>query len=426
MVKSGFSLNYAEILLLVIPTFMVLILVEILYGHFTKKQTHSFMDTLSSLSSGMTNILKDSLGLVLIIVSYPYIVKSIAIVNLESSLTLYLVAFICVDFASYWNHRLNHKVNIFWNRHVIHHSSEEFNLACALRQSISAWIGFGALFLIPAALFGVPSNIIAVLAPLHLFAQFWYHTQHIGKLGFLEYIIVTPSQHRVHHAINSIYIDKNLSAIFCVWDRIFGTFQEELDEETPVYGVLKPVNTWNPIVINFQHAFNVIQDAYNTNSLKDKLKIWFMPTGWRPADVIEKFPRPITENPKERPKYSPNYSTFLKGMALYHFISINLLLTFFLYNFSDLSNDFKLIFGSIIVLSIFGFTSLMDFHSWAIKFEIFRSVVSIAILSLLLNNQFLINDYSIPYFLMIMYFSSSFIFALFLLKNKSNLYNYSV
>ena len=426
MVKSGFSLNYAEILLLVIPTFMVLILVEILYGHFTKKQTHSFMDTLSSLSSGMTNILKDSLGLVLIIVSYPYIVKSIAIVNLESSLTLYLVAFICVDFASYWNHRLNHKVNIFWNRHVIHHSSEEFNLACALRQSISAWIGFGALFLIPAALFGVPANIIAVLAPLHLFAQFWYHTQHIGKLGFLEYIIVTPSQHRVHHAINSIYIDKNLSAIFCVWDRIFGTFQEELDEETPVYGVLKPVNTWNPIVINFQHAFNVIQDAYNTNSLKDKLKIWFMPTGWRPADVIEKFPRPITENPKERPKYSPNYSTFLKGMALYHFISINLLLTFFLYNFSDLSNDFKLIFGSIIVLSIFGFTSLMDFHSWAIKFEIFRSVVSIAILSLLLNNQFLINDYSLPYFLMIMYFSSSFIFALFLLKNKSNLYYYSV
>ena len=138
MVKSGFSLNYAEILLLVIPSFMILILVEILYGHFTKKQTHTFMDTLSSLSSGMTNIL-----------------KSIALINLESSLTLYLVAFVCIDFASYWNHRLNHEVNIFWNRHVIHHSSEEFNLACALRQSISSWIGFGALFLIPAALLGL-------------------------------------------------------------------------------------------------------------------------------------------------------------------------------------------------------------------------------------------------------------------------------
>jgi alkylglycerol monooxygenase len=426
MVKSGFSLNYAEILLLVIPTFMILILVEILYGHYTKKQTHSFMDTLSSLSSGMTNILKDSLGLVLIIVSYPYILESIAIVNLESSLTLYLVAFICVDFASYWNHRLNHKVNIFWNRHVIHHSSEEFNLACALRQSISSWIGFGALFLIPAALFGVPANIIALLAPLHLFAQFWYHTQHIGKLGFLEYIIVTPSQHRVHHAINSIYIDKNLSAIFCIWDRIFGTFQEELDEEPPVYGVLKPVNSWNPILINFQHAWNVVQDAYNTNNFIDKLRVWFMPTGWRPADVIDKFPRSINEDIINRVKYNPHYSPLLKGIALFHFISINLLLTFFLYNFSDLSIDFKLIYGFIIAISIFGFTSLMDFHSWAIKFEIFRSIVSILLLSLLLNNEFLINDYSLSYFLMIMYFSSSIILALFLLKKKNNLYSCSV
>jgi len=374
----------------------------------------------------MTNILKDSLGLVLIIVSYPYILESIAIVNLESSLTLYLVAFICVDFASYWNHRLNHKVNIFWNRHVIHHSSEEFNLACALRQSISSWIGFGALFLIPAALFGVPANIIALLAPLHLFAQFWYHTQHIGKLGFLEYIIVTPSQHRVHHAINSIYIDKNLSAIFCIWDRIFGTFQEELDEEPPVYGVLKPVNSWNPILINFQHAWNVVQDAYNTNNFIDKLRVWFMPTGWRPADVIDKFPRSINEDIINRVKYNPHYSPLLKGIALFHFISINLLLTFFLYNFSDLSIDFKLIYGFIIAISIFGFTSLMDFHSWAIKFEIFRSIVSILLLSLLLNNEFLINDYSLSYFLMIMYFSSSIILALFLLKKKNNLYSCSV
>lgn len=271
--------TYASILLWVVPGFMVLMTIEALYGHFTNKQTYSFMDTLSSLSSGITNVLKDSLGLVLVILSYPYILDTIAVFNLESSVMLYVVAFICIDFASYWNHRLNHKVNIFWNRHVIHHSSEEFNLACALRQSISAWIGFGAFFLIPAAFFGVPAQLITLLAPIHLFAQFWYHTQHIGKLGFLEYIIVTPSQHRVHHAINPIYIDKNLSAIFCIWDRAFGTFQEELDEEPPVYGILKPVNTWNPLLINFQHAFNVIQDAYNTSNIRDKLRIWFMPTG---------------------------------------------------------------------------------------------------------------------------------------------------
>ena len=111
---------------------------------------------------------------------------------------------------------------------------------------------------------GVPTEVISTLTPIHLFAQFWYHTKHIGKMGFLEYIIVTPSQHRVHHAINPIYIDKNLAAIFCVWDRIFGTFQEELDSEPPIYGTLKPVSSWNPFWINFQHFFLLARDAWYT------------------------------------------------------------------------------------------------------------------------------------------------------------------
>ena len=405
--------TYASLLLWVIPGFMVLMTVEILYGHVIGKQTYSFMDTISSLSSGMTNTLKNSLGLVLIILPYPYILNSIELVSLESSLTLYVVAFVCIDFASYWNHRLNHKINIFWNRHVIHHSSEEFNLACALRQSISAWIGFGALFLIPAAILGVSPKVISLLVPLHLFAQFWYHTQHIGKLGFLEYIIVTPSQHRVHHAINPIYIDKNLSGIFCVWDRIFGTFQEELDEEPPVYGVLKPVKTWNPILINWQHAFNVIQDAYNSKSFVDKLRIWFMPTGWRPNDVIEKFPRAITVDIKNRIKYGPKYSSFLKLVALFHFISINFLLLFFLQNFSDLTTSFKLIYGLIIFVSIFGFTSLFDFYSWAPNFEILRSVFAIFLLSTSLSSQFLSTDSYISYILILSYFSLTILIAIF-------------
>jgi alkylglycerol monooxygenase len=405
--------TYASLLLWVIPGFMVLMTIEILYGHVIGKQTYSFMDTLSSLSSGMTNTLKNSLGLVLIIIPYPYILNSIKVIDLESSLTLYVAAFVCIDFASYWNHRLNHKINIFWNRHVIHHSSEEFNLACALRQSISAWIGFGALFLIPAAILGVSPKVISILVPLHLFAQFWYHTQHIGKLGFLEYIIVTPSQHRVHHAINPIYIDKNLSAIFCVWDRIFGTFQEELEGEPPVFGVLKPVNTWNPILINWQHASNVIQDAYNSKSFMDKLRIWFMPTGWRPNDVIEKFPRAITIDIKNRIKYGPKYSSLLKIIALFHFISINFLLLFFLQNFSDLTISFKLIYGFIIFVSVFGFTSLFDFYSWAANFEILRSISAILLLSTYPSAQFLSTDFYFSYILMLVYFFFTILIAIF-------------
>jgi len=368
--------TYAAVLLWAIPAFFVLVLIEISYGHFTKKQTYTFMDTLSSLSSGMTNVIKDALGLAVILISYPFVLKYLAIFQLESSVFVYITAFICIDFSSYWVHRLNHKVNIFWNQHVIHHSSEEFNLACALRQSISNLIGFGAIFLIPAALLGVPAKVIMSLAPLHLFAQFWYHTQHIGKLGFLEYILVTPSQHRVHHAINPIYIDKNMAAIFSVWDRLFGTFQEELDSEPPVYGTLKPSKSWNPIWINFQHLWQITQDAWYAKNWIDKLKIWFMPTGWRPKDVEDRFPitpRPIdSEN-----KYNPFYNNQWKAIALIHFVSLNFLLLFLLANYSELTVEFRVSLGFVLLFSIFGFTGLMDFHKWAPTYEIFRGLLGI-------------------------------------------------
>ena len=148
---------------------------------------------------------------------------------------------------------MNHRVNILWNRHFIHHSSEDFNLSCALRQSISNTIKFSAIFMIPGALLGVPASIFAVLGPIHLFMQLWYHTQLIGNLGLLEYVFVTPSHHRVHHAINDEYIDKNYGQILIVWDKIFGTFQAELKSVPPVYGTLNQANTWNPILINYKY-----------------------------------------------------------------------------------------------------------------------------------------------------------------------------
>ena len=373
--------TYANVLLIALPSFMVLILIEILYGLWRKNLTYNLMDTISSLSAGTTNMIKDLLGIGFIIISYPYILDTIALIQLEESIGLYLIALVCMDFASYWNHRLNHSINIFWNRHVVHHSSEEFNLACALRQSISKnIIGFGALFLIPAALFGVPPKIIIVLAPLHLFGQFWYHTRHIGKLGWLEYIFVTPSQHRVHHAINKEYVDKNLSAIFCVWDRLFGTFQEELAEVPCVYGTLKPVQTWNPIIINFQHNWGLAKDAWRTKNWGDKFKLWFMPTGWRPKDVADRFPISAIENIYALEKYAPKYSTLHKIIAVFQFVCLNIFIYVFLSSFGDLSVGSQLIFGLLISTTIFGFTSIMDGHKWAFFFEISRSFLGLLFL----------------------------------------------
>ena len=378
--------TYANILLIAVPGFLILVLVELAYGAWKKKQTYTLMDTLSSLSSGMTNIIKDVFGIGLILISYPFLKNTIAITQLEESTMLYIVAFVCIDFASYWNHRLNHSINVFWNRHIVHHSSEEFNLACALRQSVSALLGFGALFLIPAALLGIPHKVITVLAPLHLFGQFWYHTKHIGKLGWLEYIFVTPSQHRVHHAINPIYIDKNLSAIFCIWDRIFGTFQEELADEPCVYGTLKPVQTWNPLLINFQHNWGLAKDAWYTKRWTDKFRLWFMPTGWRPKDVAARFPRPIVENVFAQKKYAPVYSAKHKLIALFHFTGINVILGYFLSHFGDLTYESQVAFGILVITTVFGFTSLMDGYRWAAPFEMVRGLIGLSFLLLPTNS----------------------------------------
>ena len=398
---------YANVLLWVVPIFIVLILIEIIYGQIKKKQTHSFMDTLSSLSSGMTNILKDTLGLVVVIISYPYLLGKLSIFNIENTFIVYIAAFICVDFSGYWSHRLNHKINLFWNQHIIHHSSEEFNLACALRQSFSDLLGYTALFLIPAAVLGVPTDVITLLAPLHLFGQFWYHTQHIGKLGIFEYFLVTPSQHRVHHAINPIYIDKNLAPIFCVWDRCFGTFQEELEDEPPVYGVLKPVRTWNPLLINFQHLWGLIFDAWHTRSIREKLTLWWQPTGYRPEDVKKRFPRNIITSINEVEKYNPESGNSIKGCVMFQWLGTTFMLLLFLANYPSFGNLQALLFGGVIILSIFGYTSVMDQQSWAFNFELVRNLIGLLFFIIPSQNIFYLSTMPWLFYFGLAYFSLS-------------------
>ena len=396
--------SYATALLYATPFFIGLVLIEILYGRFVKDQKHNLMDTVSSLSSGLTNVVKDSLGLVLILVSYPFLLEHLALIEIKATWLVWVVAFVALDFAGYWNHRLSHQINLFWNQHVIHHSSEEFNLACALRQPISNLLGYYALLLIPASLLGVPNQVIAILAPIHLFAQFWYHTQYIGKMGILEYVIVTPSQHRVHHAINPEYIDKNLGQIFCIWDRMFGTFQEELDDVPPQYGVLKPANTWNPIIINFQHIWRLMQDAWRTRSYWDKLRIWFMPTGWRPKDVKDKYPVEVIQDVYNFKKYSPETSPWLKGYALFQLIATTFLMLFMFYSYSEIGFDGLLLFGAFIFVGIYGYTTLMDRKSYAVLIEVIRGVAGL-VLIYLSGDWFGIDTYvSIGSYLVALYF----------------------
>ena len=383
---------YANVLLYAIPSFFVLIIIEAIYAYRKGNFNFTSMDTIASLSAGMTNTLKSVLGLTVVILSYKQVYEQIALIHIEATWLVFLLTFIILDFGSYWYHRLAHHVNIFWNRHVIHHSGEEFNLPTAMRQSMSKFVSMTFIFLLPAALLGLPPKVIAVVTPLHLFLQFWYHTTHIGKLGFLEYIIVTPSQHRVHHAMNKIYLDKNLSGIFCIWDRIFGTFQEELDEEPCVYGVTRQVKTWNPIKINFLHLFLLIQDAWRTKSIKDKFIIWFMPTGWRPADVKEKYPIESADV-HHFVKYDTQPSLRLQVWSWIQYFVVLVFSFHLLINIAAISSTEVFLYGGFLFLMIYSYSTLMDKDNSALWFESVKSIIALAIIYqtqdwFLLNNAF--------------------------------------
>jgi sterol desaturase/sphingolipid hydroxylase (fatty acid hydroxylase superfamily) len=371
---------YGKILLIAMPVFLLLVLFEKWYGWRKGHDTVRTNDMISSLSSGVTNVTKDVLGLSVAIISYEWLVTKIAIVHIEASWLVYLIAFMALDFAGYWVHRISHEYNLFWNNHIIHHSSEEFNLACALRQSVSVVVKIFALFLLPAALFGVPGQVIAIVAPLHLFAQFWYHTQHIGRMGFLEKVIVTPSHHRVHHAINPEYLDRNYGQIFIFWDKLFGTYQEEMDEVQPVYGVTRPVQTWNPIKINFMHLWLLIKDAWYAHRWKDKLRIWFMPLGWRPADVAEKFPVYKIKDVYHFEKYDPKVSS---GLLIWSWIQVTVMLLLVSYlfgNIAKIGSPGMFWYGAVVFLSIYAYTELLDRSKYAIVWEFMKNVLALYII----------------------------------------------
>ncbi len=371
---------YGKILLIAMPAFLLLVLFEKWYGWYKGNDTVRGMDMISSISSGITNVTKDVLGLSITILTYDWLVNKIAIYHIQSTVWTYLIAFIVIDFAGYWVHRIDHKINIFWNSHLVHHSSEEFNLACALRQSISVFIRLFTFLLIPAALLGVPTEVIAIVAPIQLFAQFWYHTRHIKKMGFLEKIIVTPSHHRVHHALNPEYIDKNLSQIFIIWDKMFGTFQEELPDIPPVYGITRPVNTWNPIAINFQHLGLLIKDAVRTKSWKDKLRIWFMPTGWRPGDVAEKYPVYKIEDAYNFEKYNPASSTLLYAWSWVQLSVLLLLISWLFGNLAQIGSPAMFIYGAFIFIYVYAFTELMNRNKYALAWELIKCIAGIGII----------------------------------------------
>ena len=280
-------MNYV---LYAIPFFFLLIALELVADRWRGLSTYRLSDSLNSLSAGVlsqaSGLLTKGFGLVF----YLLVWEHIALFELSADAWwVWVFAFFLYDFCYYWAHRIGHERNVFWAAHVVHHQSEDYNLTTALRQTSTGFI-LGWIFFLPMALLGIPPLVLLTVGALNLLYQFWVHTRHVPKLGWLEWIFITPSNHRVHHAQNPIYMDRNYGGVFIIWDRLLGTFQEELDEEPVVFGVTTPLASWNPLWANLHFYAQLWRDALHASSWWDKLRIWFMPTGWRPDDVAARYP----------------------------------------------------------------------------------------------------------------------------------------
>lgn len=267
------------------PFVLVLIALEVAFCLKQRNGYYEFQDSVASLG---TAIINQCVNVAVALVWYPVLgwLASHGLFRVEANLWTGLALFLGVDFLFYWFHRFGHRTNVGWAAHMPHHSTEELNYAVALRASVTQRF-FSFFFYWPLALVGFPAEWVIAMVAFHLVLQLLPHTRVVPKLpAFIESWMNTPSHHRVHHARNERYLDKNYGGFLILWDKLFGTFEPETEECR--YGVTSPPNTWDPAFINFQVWREVVRDALDAPRWFDKLRLWFMPTGWRPEGVPER------------------------------------------------------------------------------------------------------------------------------------------
>jgi sterol desaturase/sphingolipid hydroxylase (fatty acid hydroxylase superfamily) len=305
-----------DLIAIAVPFFLLLIVFELTYGLVIGKNTYRVNDTINSLSMGTLSSLQGFVAIGFSTLIYDFIVINYQLEQLPiQSKWTWITCFLGYDFAYYWKHRLGHEIALFWGSHVSHHQSEDYNLGTALRQTSIDFHGF--LFYLPFFYFGFPAEVIFTVVSANLIYQFWVHTQHVPKLGPLEWIMVTPSNHRVHHARNDDYVDKNYGGVFIIWDRFFGTYQDELAEETPIFGLRKPLNSWNPLWANIHVYWNLLVDIKNTPGTMNKIKYAFKNPGWNHSEQTSKCHR--TQNVLNK-KFNPKLKLITKSYILSQFL----------------------------------------------------------------------------------------------------------
>lgn len=317
-----------KIITLATPVFFLLIFIELAVGVARGRNSYRVNDAINSISLGVMSQIAGTFLRIVRIGVYAWLLQHVALFDLPAdSPWVWISGLLLYDFCYYWLHRMSHEINLLWAAHVVHHQSEEYNLSTALRQS-STGLLLGWVFYVPMAVLGYPLEVFVAVGLIDLLYQFWVHTEQIGKLGWFDRIFVSPSNHRVHHAVNDVYLDKNYGGILLVWDRLFGSYMEELDAEPVVYGTRKPLRSWDPLWANVEVYHAIVLDAWRAKRWRDRLRVVFARPGWRPADVIARWPAaPFV---LERPVYHPPLSRLESAYCLVHFSLLLLVATHYL------------------------------------------------------------------------------------------------
>ncbi len=281
------------------PLAIFFILLEIGFCLYYKKKYISFPEAIANFGTALGNQTVNVLVAAGVYETYGWLWKNHRFID-NIPVTWYNLLFLLlgIDFIFYWVHRWGHSLNIMWAAHSPHHSAQEMNFFVATRASVTQRL-VSFLFFWPLTLIGFEPHLLYIMVAIHLFIAFLHHTELVGKFwNWIEFIFTTPSHHRVHHGANYKYLDKNYGEFLIIWDRMFGSYAEETDKV--VYGMYNHPNTSNPIAINFHYYRLLWKDAVATKSWWDKIRLWFMPLGWRPADLPPKPRQPemTVENPQ--------------------------------------------------------------------------------------------------------------------------------
>lgn len=282
-----------------IPFFILLIVVEIIVTSKLKTESYEFKDAIASITMGLGNVFIGLLFKALILIIITVIYQNFRLLTIPFTWWAWLLVFFADDFSYYWMHRISHENRFFWASHVVHHSSKKYNLSTALRQT---WTGlFSVVFWLWMALIGFHPLMILTQMSISLLYQFWIHTETIHKMPkWFEAIFNTPSNHRVHHATNPQYLDRNHAGILIIWDKLFGTYEPEV--EKPMYGLVVNIDTYNPIKIAFEEWRSLFHDFFSSRtSLPNKLKYFLKPPGWKHdgTGILSEDLRKEWENSKE-------------------------------------------------------------------------------------------------------------------------------